>query len=58
MHRGFKPRAVIEDYTWVEEAANCAVLIEWQNPEYRPALKPLPVSNRASAVLPRTGTAE
>jgi GNAT superfamily N-acetyltransferase len=46
MHRGFKPRAVIEDYTWVKEAGNCAVLIEWQNPEYRPVLTPLPVPNR------------
>lgn len=59
MRRGFKPRAVIEDYTWVEEAANCAVLIEWQNPEYRPSLTPLPAVNRTPAVtLMKTGTSE
>ncbi len=57
MHRGFKPRAVIEDYTWVEEAANCAVLIEWQNPDYCPTLKPLPAS-RPSGSMPKLAAAQ
>ncbi|MBC8099963.1 MAG: GNAT family N-acetyltransferase [Armatimonadetes bacterium] len=37
MHRGFKPRAVIEAYTTETPACdNAAVLIEWRNPDYRP----------------------
>ncbi len=42
MHRGFRPRAVIEGYSQLPEAGSCAVLIEWQNPQYRPVLTKLP----------------
>lgn len=42
INRGFKPRAVVEQYSWMAVAGNCAVLIEWQNPQYLPLLMPLP----------------
>ncbi|MBC8170229.1 MAG: GNAT family N-acetyltransferase, partial [Anaerolineae bacterium] len=36
MRRGFKPRAVIENYATNPLAGNAAMLIEWRNPDYRP----------------------
>jgi GNAT superfamily N-acetyltransferase len=57
VHRGFKPRAIIEDYTWVDEAGSCAVLIEWQNPNYRPILTPLPAPNWGSGSIPKIAAA-
>jgi ribosomal protein S18 acetylase RimI-like enzyme len=41
IHRGFKPRAVIEGYVYQPEAGSAAVLIEWQNPQYKPVNLPL-----------------
>lgn len=37
IRRGFKPRAVIEQYAENSFAGNAAILIEWRNPDYRPA---------------------
>jgi GNAT superfamily N-acetyltransferase len=36
IHRGFKPRGVIENYVYQPEAGSAAMLIEWQNPQYKP----------------------
>lgn len=35
MNRGFKPVQVIEDYLDEPEAGNAAILIIWENPDYR-----------------------
>lgn len=35
MNRGFEGRAVIEDYLDEPEAGNAAVLIVWENPDYK-----------------------
>jgi GNAT superfamily N-acetyltransferase len=37
INRGFKPRAVIENYAEYEPSANGAMLIEWTNVQYQPS---------------------
>ncbi len=36
MNRGFKPLGLIENYADVPQADNGAMLIVWENPDYRP----------------------
>ncbi len=50
MKRGFRPRAVIEQYSELPQAGSCAVLIEWQNPQYRPMLTALPPVRSAGSM--------
>ncbi|HEX2622300.1 MAG TPA: hypothetical protein VHL11_19210 [Phototrophicaceae bacterium] len=54
MRRGFRPRAMIENYTDSESAGYAAMLIEWDNPDWRnpdylPYLRVIP-SRRTQAV--------
>lgn len=54
IHRGFKPCAIVENYVYQPEAGSTAILIEWQNPHYKPALYNIP---RRSADSLLTATA-
>jgi GNAT superfamily N-acetyltransferase len=55
IHRGFKPRAVIENYVDQPEAGSAAILIEWQNPQFRltPERMLLPVQPRLQLAVGR-----
>ncbi|MCU0498095.1 MAG: GNAT family N-acetyltransferase [Anaerolineae bacterium] len=51
MRRGFKPRAVIENYVPLPDAGGAAMLIEWRNPHYKPLLQTI-VGKREIVIAP------